>query len=171
MSDVFAVNFQKLVLTLLFDHTKAKFVNSFTLGYGAVPDKGPRLTDEMDDAMMKKYGCTREQLAELQRAVNVLQGYDDSEEAKERWKQDFVETPLMSALLALMLARLPNLRKFALLDADDDCWKVFEYVTDAMSAASKHSNTGVTEPFRNLDKVIMGGASSCSTSIFYETDG
>lgn len=155
--------FRKLTFTLLFDPIKAAYVHSFTLDNGDEYGQGPPLIDETSDGELKELGDAVEQLAELQ--VEVLKDYAGSEEAKKIWERDFLGKPLMGAFLALILGQLPNLHELTITDVNDDYWKVFEYVTDAMTAASKDVDTGVKTPFVNLEKVTMGDMNCNSKSI------
>jgi hypothetical protein len=159
--------FRKLILTLLFDPAKAELVHSFSLESAGEFDEGLLWTSDTVEVSdeLEEYAFTAKQHAELQRVVNDLKEYERSEEAKARWENHFLDKPLMSAILALMLARLPNLHELTILDVDDDYWKVFEYVVDGMTVASKHKETGVPVPFATLEKVTMGGLSRNSESL------
>ncbi|KAJ4360864.1 uncharacterized protein N0V89_001431 [Didymosphaeria variabile] len=156
--------FRKLVLTLLFNPDKAKFVHSFSIEQGGEHGEGPSLADAKGDAELKEHGYTAEQHAELQQIIDVLSEYEDGEEAEKTWKKDFLDEPLMGAILALILPRLPNLQELTILDVYNPYWKMFEFVIDAMTAACQDPKTGVTTPFPKLEKVNMGGA-DCNSSI------
>jgi hypothetical protein len=155
--------FRKLILTLLFDPAKAELVHSFSVETAGEFDDGARLKWANDQS--EEYAFTAEQHAELERTVNVLKEYESSDEAEKRWENHFLDEPLMGAILALMLARLPNLHELTIHDVHDEYWKVFEYVVDGMAAASKHKKTGVPVPFAKLDKVKIGGSSGNSESV------
>ncbi|KAL1600621.1 hypothetical protein SLS60_007007 [Paraconiothyrium brasiliense] len=148
--------FRRLVLTLLFDPAKAQYVQSFSLEHGVNFGGGLGLANTKGYTGIKKHGCTAEQHAELQRLIDILNKYEVGEEARKRWKKDYVNDRHWEMILALLLARLPNVRELTILDAYDEYWEVFEYVVDALTAACQEPKTGVTAPFTRLEKVNMG---------------
>lgn len=104
----------------------------------------------------ERIGLTKERRDELVKLIDVVLKYEERAEVKERWRKDFVEKPLLAAYLVLMLMRLPDLEDLEILDVHSTFWEVIGYIGDGLLAASKHADSGISQPFAKLEDVSLG---------------
>lgn len=145
----------KLLRTLLCEPTKAALVQSFA--FESVEfDEGARL--ESADEAKGYLEAHQSDLDELLKDIERLSG-DESEEERQWWVENLVEEPFMPLVLALTLARLPNLSRLQMMDCAEGFWIAFRRTLLTLERVSDESKSvfSVLNQFPSLKSVQVGG--------------